>query len=325
MGSLKSLNDVDKRVHLLLTSSNLAEIYVYDTLKSRCNATLESVVEVNSSSTFKGMLELVNVQPNLADNWLFVIKFSKVKSSLKKVLGIFESTSSVFLLKVDSYKEFKEAKEMYSSINDLYLESIRKNDVMDLLRDYKVSPKVKDFVASSYYRDPEKVFELCKELKNGAVVETSKDVVKLCGESMGSIQKFTLQLLEDAPKTEMFLKRSYKKRVSTLCDLCDTFSPRTAYNYIRSSVKDVLHIKMLYLEGVIYDRITDLPECFDEKKLAKYNYKLKSIAEGISYDRILHLYNTMGSFGRWYTSQDGIMFLYKYYLELIDENVKGVA
>lgn len=317
MGSLNDLNNEEKRVHLLLTSSNLAEIYVYDTLKGRCGATLESVIEVNNASDFKGMLELVNIQPNLAINWLFVIKYSKVKSQLKKYKGIFSSDTSVFLIKVDNYKDFKEAKEIYSLVNDLYLESIKKNDVMDLLRGYKLSPVVKEFVASSYYRDPEKVFTLYNELKNGAIIENSKDVVKLCGESMGSIQRFTLQLLEDSPKTEMFLKRSYKKRVNTLYDLCNAFSARTAYNYIKSSVKDILYIKILYLEGKIYDSIRDLPECFDEKKLVKYNYRLRDITQNISYDRILYLYNMLNNCGKWYNNQDGIAFLYSYYLDLI--------
>lgn len=324
MGNLKSLTDVDKRVHLVLTSSNLAEIYVYDTLKSRCKATLESVLEVKNASSFKVMLELVNVQPNLADNWLFVIKYSKVKASLRKCIGIFESNTSIFLLQVDNYKDFKEAKEMYQSVNDLYLDSIRKEDVMDLLRKYEISPRVKDFVASSYFKEPEKVFALKKELDNGAMVETPKDVVKLCGESMGSVQKFALQLLEDKPKTVNFMKRSFKKRVSTVCDLCDTFGSRTAYNYIKSSIRDILYIKMLYLEGAIYDKIRELPDCFDEKKLVRYNYKLRTISNDIPFNRIMHTFNRLNEFGKWNNKSDAILFLYKYYLELI-ENAEEVA
>lgn len=323
MGSLKALTEVDKTVHLLLSSSNLAEIYVYDTLKEKCNATLESIYNITNASTYKGMLELINIQPNLADKWLFVIEYGKVKNQLKKNMGIFQSSTSNFLIKVKNYKEFKEAKDLNKSgvvINDLYLESIRRYEVTDLLRDFNISPKVRDFISSSYYRDPEKVFLLRNELKNGAVIKTSKDVIKLCGESMGSIQKFVFQLLTDDPKTPMFLKRSYKKRVSTLCDLCETFSSRTAYNYIRSSIKDILYIKMLYLEGKIYDNIRELPECFDEKKLSKYNFYLQNIANNISYHRILMLYNQMGMYGRWNNSQDGIMFLYDYYLSLIYKN-----
>ena len=319
MGDLKGLTDKMKNIHLLLTSSSLAEIYVYDTLKERCKATLESVYEVNSSSTFNGMLELVNVQPYLAECWLFVIDYKKVRGALKKNLGIFKSESSVFLIKVGTYKDFKDFMELKVSVNDLYLEVIKKLDVYDLLRGYPVSQKVKDFVVASYYRDPEKVFTLVNELKNGLQVESQRDVVKICGESSGSIQKFAIQLLTDEPKTERFLSRSYKKRVATLCDLCDTFGVRTAYNFLRACINDLIQIKVLYLNGVIYDRIRDLPECYDEKRLARYNYYLKTIAEEVSYTRLLSLYEDIGAYGRWLSSQDGVLFLYKYYLGLLEK------
>ena len=324
MGSLKALNDKLKNTHMLLTSSNLAEIYVYDTLKSRCNATLESILDINSMSMFKSMLELVNVQPNLADNWLFIVDYSKVKSLIKKNMGIFQAKTSVFLIKVNSYKEFKEVKELEMPVNDLYLESIRKVEVYDLLRGYNISQKVKDFVASSYFKDPDKVFVFLNEVKNGAVVETTKDVVKICGESSGSIQKFVLQLLTDSPNTDRFLYRSYKKRVNSLCDLCDAFGTRTANNFIRATIKDIMSIKILYLNGVIYDRVVNIPDCFDEKKLMRYNYCIKVITGGISYSRILFLYQMLEQYGKWKTSQDGILFLYKYYIDLIeDKNVNN--
>ena len=174
MGALKDLQDPAKSVHLLLTSSNLIEIYVYDTLKARCNATLESIIDVNSTSTYRYMLELVNIEPNLADKWLFVLDYKKIKGSLKKNLGIFQSEVSVFLIKVDNYKDFKEVKELGVFLNDLYLDVIRRNDVYYMLGKYKISQKVIEFVVNSYYRDPEKVFVLKKELENGADILASR-------------------------------------------------------------------------------------------------------------------------------------------------------
>lgn len=322
---LKDLKDVNKNVHLLLTSYNLVEIYVYDVLKKRCNATLESIIDVNNTSSFRTMLEYVNVQPNLADYWLFVIDYSKVKSQIKKNMGIFQSETSVFLLKVSNYKDFKEfMQECNVTVNSLYLNVIRRGDVYDLLRPYNLSEKVKEFVATSYYKDPEKVFILQKELKNGISISKPKDVISLCGESTNSIQKFVMQLLLDTPKTKLFLKRGYKKRVNTLYTLCETFNPRTAYNYIRATVKDILYIKMLYLEGRIYDKIRDLPECYDEAKLSRYSFMLKTISQGIEYEKILSLYSMLTNEGKWYSVQDGISFLYKYYLGLLDLNKEAV-
>lgn len=320
MGKLKYISSLEYNTHLLLTSSNLAEIYVYDTLKSYCGATKDSVYDIDSSRSFKLMLELVNMQPNLADKWMFVIRYAKVKSLIKNNISVFESITSEFLIMVDSYKDFKEFKELNIPVNDLYLESIKKSDVMDLLYGFELSYATKEYIASSYFKDPDKVFLLVKELSNGALILSPKDVVKICGESMGSIQKFVIQLLTDEPKTERFMSRSFKKRVSAVSNICDSFGSRKTYNFIRSSIKDVLYIKMLYMQGVIYDRIAYLPEGFDEKKLSKYNFYLKAISERISYSRIIYLYNIISSFGRWNTEKDGVLFLYKYYIELINNN-----
>lgn len=320
MSYLKSLSDKDKNTFLLLTSSNLAEIYVYDSLKKRCNATLESVYDINTLNSYKNMLELINVQPNLADEWLFVISYDKVKNNIKKSLGIFQAKTSAFLIKVKNYKEFKEVKELGIPLTGLYLDTIRRNDVADLLNEFTLSKKVVDFIAYSYYKEPEKVFTIYNELKNGAVIDTTKDVVKLCGESQGSIQTFVIQLLEDSPKSMMFLKRNFKKRVNSVYTLCDTFGSKTAFNFIKSIVKDILYIKMLYLEGVVYDKIRDIPECFDEKKLSRYNSCLNIITNDISYDKILYLYNKLNETGNWYKIQDGVLFLYNYYLDLINKN-----
>lgn len=317
MGSLSKLLDTETTVNMLLTSSDLAYLYVYDTLKGRCKATLESVLLVDSKASFKAMSEMVSMQPNLADKWLVEINYSKVKAQLKATLGILQSETAVYLIRVRTYSEYKEVKELYAGINDLYLNVIKRQEVMDLLRPFRLSEDLKGYVASAYYNDPERVFVLRKELQNGAEVKNSKDVAKLCGESMGTVQRFAIQLLSDEPKTEMFLKRSYKKRVKTVCDLCDSFTSRSAYNFLSAVLKDILYIKMLYLQGVIYNRIEDLPEAFDEGKLAKYGYYLKDISEGISYERILWVYSELRNFGRWNTSQDAVSFLYKFYLALI--------
>lgn len=324
MGALSKLTDENFNVHLLLTSSDLAEIYVYDILKARCKATLESVLTVNTRSEFKGMSELVSMQPNLAEKWLVVMDYTKVKTQLKAAMGVLQSETAIFLLKVKNYAEFKELKKLYPQMNDIYLNSIRRYEVVDLLRPYQLSTSLQSYVATAYFNDPERVFTLVRELKNGAVVQSSSDVVALCGESMNSIQKFTMLLLTDTPKTQMFLKRSYKKRVSNVCDLCETFTCETAYNFISSALKDIMYIKMLYLQGVIYDRVYDLPEAFDESKLARYGFYLKEISQGVSYERILWVYSELRNFGRWKTTQDAVLFLYKFYLALIDK-AKGVA
>ena len=316
MGSLRYLKSRENNVHLLLTSSNLAEIYVYDELKSVCGATIDSVVEVTNRATFTNMLKLVNMQPLLAEKWLFVITYKAgIKQLVKKYEGIFQSDTAIFLVKVENYKDFKEFKGVVRSVNDLYLNTIGHGDVSYLLNGYKLSQSVIEFIEKSYYRDPEKVFVLMRELNSGAVVGTNRDVVKICGESTGSVARFAMLLLNEMPSSAQGLKRVYSKRVKLLVDLCESFGTRSTYNFLVATMKDILNIKVLYLQGIIYDSIRDLPEGYDEKKLARYNMYLKRIIQDLTYESILRLYIALSSCESWRTPQDGVLFLYDYYLK----------
>ena len=161
---LKDLKDTNKNVHLLYSPSSMCEMYVYDTLKGLYEANLDSIYTINSKSTFNSMLELINIQSYVSLKWIFVLEYAKVKSLIKKYVHLLSAPTSCFLFKVKSYAEFKEFKEVYPKCNDMYLSILRKNDILFLLDGYALSPKLVDFVASSYRRDPEKVFILKEKL-----------------------------------------------------------------------------------------------------------------------------------------------------------------
>ena len=312
MGTLRELEG-SKNVHMLITSSTAVEMYVYDKLKEQCHASLESVLTVNSKSSFSEMLELVGMQSYLSDKWLFVIEYSKVKASIKANVGIFESEEAEFLIKVNTYRDFKEFKELLPSVNDLYLSFIRRNEVMYLLSKYNLSQKDIDFVAKSYSREPEKVFLFKKELDNGLVVNSQRDIVKLLGESTGSITSYALALLRDFPTTEKGFKTVCRNRIKTGKDLCEAYGVSSFKNFLMATIKDFIYIKELYMQGTIYNSIRDLPEVFDEKKLSKYNVYLRTLVNDISYSRLVSLYSKLRESGRWVRNSDLLMFIYDYY------------
>lgn len=312
MGTLRELNG-GKNVHMILTSSSAVEMYVYDTLKSVCNASLESVFEVNTKSDFMEMVELCGMQSYLSDRWLFVIDYSKVKNSLKSSIGIFESEEAVFLIRVNNYREYKEFKELLPVVNDLYLTFIRKNEVMYLLQGYNLSQRDIDFVAKSYSKDPEKVFILKKELENGLEINSQKDIVKLLGVSTGSITSFAMSLLRDFPKTEKGFKIVCRNRLKTARELCEAYGVASFKNFLTATVRDFIYIKELYMEGAIYNSIRDLPEVFDEKKLSRYNFYLRSLSSDVSYSRLVYLYCMLRESGSWSDVFDMLEFIYEYY------------
>lgn len=312
MGSLRDLADSNKNVHILLSSSNLSELYVYDTLKAKCNANVDSIFNIDSKSSINEMLELVNLQPFTADKWLFVLDFKKAKSVIKDKKGIFESSTSEFLIKVKDYKEYKEAKELLGNVNDIYLSFIRFYDTEFLLKDYNIPPKLIGFISKSYSSDPEQIFALREELNNGRVIERRKDIIDICGVSAGSLNSYALTLLKDFPKTDKGRKIVCKNRIGVAYELAETYGFSKMRNFLLACVKDILDIKQLYMVGTIYDRIENLPDCYDTKRLSRYKSMLNIIIE-IPYSRILNLYLCLKQSGNWYKDIDMVSFLYLYY------------
>lgn len=320
MGTLRELSS-DKNVHLLITNSNLVEIYVYDTLKKNCKATLESVYEVGNRSEFMGILELVGMQPYLAEKWLFIIDYSKLKALVKQYKDILHVNTSCFLFTAKNYSDFKEFKELYPAVNDLYLSIIRQSDVVFLLRPYKLSSNMVEFIAKSYGRDPEKIFILLKELEEGLEVETQRDIVKVCGIGSGSVASFVLSLLNDSPTSNRGLNRVLKNRIQKANELIGAYGVSSFRNFLVSTVKDILDIKILYMEGIIYKSIRGIPECYDEKKLSRYNMYLKKITEEIPYDRIIRLYLCLKGSGKWKDKSSMVQFIYDYYGGYCDADI----
>lgn len=313
MGTLRNLTSEDKHVHMLITNSNLAEMFVYDTLKTKCKADSESVYRIEKASEFKEMLELVGMQAYMADRWLFVINYSKFKTQLKNHKGILDSDTACFLITVKNYADYKDFKQLYPQVNDMYLSFMRESEIGYLLHPFEVSQKNVDFIARSYGRDPERVFELLRELKTGAKITSQKDIVKICGASAGSIAHFAMSLLKDAPDTEKGEKTVIRNRVKQAEELVNAYGIKTFKNFLVSTVKDMIDIKTLYMEGVIYKSIRDIPECYDEKKLSKYNYYFKRITEEIPYGRLVRLYVSLKQEGTWYSKSQMLHFLYNYY------------
>lgn len=296
-----------------MATSGIVDLYIYDKLKEVCKASLDSVIEVKSVSQFNNMSDVINMSPFIADRWLVIIDYKSVASVLEKKKGVLNVPTACFLIRVKNYKEFKKVKEMLPNVNDLYLTLIRSNEVSYLLKPFNgISESLIDFVAKSYSREPEKVFELRKELQMGLEVKDRRSIIKLLGASSGSINYFALQLLKEHPTTERGIKTIYRNRVRSAYDLCQAYGISTFRNYLLTAIRDIIAIKEMFLSGEIYNKINNVPDCFDEKRLSKYNFYLDTIKE-IPYSRMMNLLVSLKKCGVWRTQIDMIQFLYYYY------------
>ena len=315
MGSLANLSDKSINLHLVMSDSDGVNLYIHDTLKGVYETGVDGIFSVKTKSDFKAMLELLNIPPLTADKWVFEIEYKKLKPLMEKKLGIFESSTACFCVYVDKYVDFKEFKGKFNNCNDLYLSVLRRSEVLFLLEGYDIPEKVRDFVASAYTRSPDSVFELIGQLNQGITVENSRDVVRLVGAGLGSVSSFAFLLLADPPRTERGLRRVYSKRVKAGLDLIGAYGVRSFRNFLSATVYDILQLKVLYLEGKVYDKVRDLPDCYDEKKLSRYNMYLDKIGSEIPYERILRLYSMLQTEDNrvWDSVGGFIGFLYGYY------------
>ena len=94
MGKLQGIS-LDNSITLLFTNSSKAEMYVYDKIKEACSATRESVYEIGTKKDFMDMLELINLQPFLAEKWIFILDYKKaVKAMCKAQKGVLRAETS---------------------------------------------------------------------------------------------------------------------------------------------------------------------------------------------------------------------------------------
>lgn len=325
MSSLKDLDTFGEAVQVVLlqTPADALRLFIQDKLKDTFNCDSNSIIKVENKKGLSEIGGLLEVYPFLAKKWLFIIELDKVGNLAEVSKLIDRNVTGVFLCVSERYGTFKRFKEFNKDTNgfvDLYLSSLRFND-MTYLYDYfvpeenRLSSKLYSYVANSYSNDITAVFDLFRELSQGTKFESTSDITSVCGIGGNTIEYFIMSLLKDAPKTEKGIKSTIKNRVKLGYDLSEVYSWDKLWAYSNNCIKSFSDIKMLVISGEVYKSIRQLPQGYDEKKLSRYGryiYKLKDIP----YSRVLRLRYMLGD-TRWQSEIDFLDFVYKYYCETV--------
>lgn len=310
---LNNLMDEGYTVHLEYCNSSLLDMFVYDRLKECCEAGLDSIVEVENTSRFNEMLDLLNMQSFMSKRWLFVLTYKKVKKLVEKHKGIFTTKTSCFLIRVDGYKEFLEVKKLIPQArNDMYLASLNFTDTMFLLRGYSLSDVNLRFVFTAYSREPDKIMLLRQKLDEGYEVTDKKSITEICGESQSTISSYVMSLLSIQVKSEIGARRSLRRKIIDGISLCRIYTPGTLRNFMISELRNMIHIKQMYLNADVYKEIREVPDCFEGNNLSRYNGLLSTIIK-MPMNTLVKLFIALESSGRWYREVDLVSFLYSYY------------
>lgn len=315
---LKDLVDKTLNYHTVMCDSGKLDLLVYNLLKQACNGNKDTIFYVNKKSDVEEMLDLSLIMPYSADQWLFIVNYNKVKRHRRKLIEFIKAktVSSKVLVSFDKYADFKKFNDdLGALVNSMYLKTLRKDDMAFLFRNTKLGKDLKEFIFYSYRSEVEKVMSVLDYIKDGHSVKTRKDITELVGVSTGSIQHFIFQLLGKPPKTEKSRERIIKNRSYILSELAKVYGVRGIKTILTNSVKDILDIKTLYLSGVVYKSLTNIPEGYDSKRLLRYRVFFGKIID-IEYSRILELYLLLYNEGAWSNELDLYKFLYIYYRNL---------
>lgn len=315
---LARLKDEEVNYHAAIVDSGKLELYLEDTLREVCGAKSSSVFYIDSKEGVDQLKDHGLVFPYEAKQWLFIVRYDKVKryrqTLLKIVKARFDSSKILFLF--EKYIDFKKfSDDVGSSLNSMYLKNLNRQDVVALFDDVSIPRDLLLFTYQSYRTEPEKVMQVREHLLNKGTFSSRAEITKLIGISAGSAEQFVFQLLGTIPKNEKSQVRMIKNRLQVLEELAKVYGYGKLRAILQATTKDVLDIKTLYLTGVFYDKLGQVPEGYDSKRLSRYKFRYSNIIQ-ISYTRILDLYLLLYNSPRWSTSLDSSRFLYTYYRNL---------
>lgn len=317
------LSELDKgvkqmRVMLLQTSSKALEMYLYDFIRGSLSSTRDTVLQVNSKRDFRRIKEIYNIQPPYAERWLVQVDLGKIGKGVKELVDIIsDSTTVCYMCVADTYvqyKTFKEASSKIEGVFDFYINTLRRKDFLYLYKklvpsDCTLSKTLYDYVVQSYSADIGAVFDLFTSLRNGVKFNTRGDIAEVCGVGRNSVESFAFSLLKDLPMTEKGLKKVIKNRISAGVELAEVYGWgkfNKALNFCLSALVD---IKELQISGVVYKRLANLPQGYDERRLSKYQRYLWRI-EKIPLSRILRLKVCFSN--RWFNKVDFLNSMYAF-------------
>lgn len=329
--SLLTLDEKDLSIVLVQTPSDMMKIFIQDKIKEKYKNTNDSSMTIQTKKDFSESLIQAGVQPFGAVKWFFLLDNDKVKLTAKDITSIKENNSSgVYLIFVSNYPTYKRFKTAigkdYDGFVDLYITRLRRNDFLYLYdyyvpEDNKLTKSLYDQVVQNYSSDLDAVFKLFKALKSGEEVKNQKDITAICGVGGNTIESYAVNLLKDPPTTERGVATVLRNRIKLGVDLGSIYGYNKFWSYTVNCVKSFSDIKMLTISGVVYKRLTELPECYNEKRLGKMNRYLW-VLKDIPYSSIIRL-RYMLSRQRWRNESDFVAFIYNYYYAEIKEVVKN--
>lgn len=325
---LADLNS-EKSVVLFYSNSSLAYDYVYDKLRHRAKATRDTVFSVKTAKQFDEMMEMVVYPPMQGEKWVFQVDLTRLDSKFRKVLKNLVGVETAYIIaKAKNWDQFSKLSGT-AGVVDLPLSYMNADNVSFLLSRY-VSHDDIYFIARNYPTDT--VFEIfmyaLRVCVNGKKSLTRKEIIGEFGSGVSSARDLVFNLVKDFKGSERSQKTQIKNRLKELNSLIEINGVRRTYNTLLREITNFMIIQELYLTGVIYKSLKQIPPGtgYNEDllhSLGKYQYSLQRILD-INFNRLVFLHVEITE-NRWTSKADVLEFVYRYYNKRTDlkEKIRG--
>lgn len=318
------------KVLIFQTSSTKINIFVTDKLKKLFGSNQDTMRDLADKKDMKVIKEIYNVDPYLSDRWLVTVQLGKFGGKYKELIDLIINSTTVFFICIaESYRVFKGFKEALNKFRvqqvcDLYLTYLKSSDFHYLYRELvpetnRMPNAIADYVCQSYGADIDAVLDLFNVLQEGTPVTTRRDVSDICGIGGNSVDSFIFSLIKNPPTSAKGAMTVIKNRLQAGDDLAQVYGYTSFYNQLSACVKQLVDIKMLVLSGVVYKRITEVPNGYDEKKLPRYQKYIWRLRD-IPLSRLLRLKIFLGTTA-WKSGVDLMQSIYGYYKDIIQYEV----
>lgn len=316
-------------VVLVQTPCTKLSMFIEDKVKRHYQCNNDSSLSVVIKKDIKRVKQVMHTTPPFSQRWFVSIDIDKLKD--KGLVEIIKDSSScVFFCtcnKYSTFKQFKDSLKGVEEVYDFYINYLRRADFIYLYdafvpKDKGLSKPLFDYVVQGYSGDIDAVFTLILALNEGREFKNRKDISDLCGMGGLTVESYVFQILKPLSTTEKGIKKVLNNRVRASYELAQSMGISKFYNYLCNCVTNLIRLKTLMIDGTVYKVVCNLPDCYDEKVLARYQRYIWRLRE-IPLSRLLTLRQILG-YSRWQYDVDILGFVYRYYSVSYKENMKLV-
>lgn len=330
---LQLLDRIHPEVDTLVICTDVALLryYIQEKLEVQYNINKNYSIVCETGVLYKKVKNDALVAPMLGDKWLLIVNLDKV--GFESVLSLlnYGNGNSITLIFTEKYINYKKLvnsdkyKDYKQTIQTMYLMRFDIEDIAYLHKNMlntpqstRLSDDVLTLLCKNYRYDVDKVMDLFTRMRIGLKIESKQDLINeigLGGVTAASLTVDLLRLFPDNSSTERRISNAIRKYTEMAYDLSAKQDFRQIFNQIRSTLCNIMLVKMLTVNGK-YRRISrDIPEGYAEqakriKSLWRFDYAIRN---EISIDRVLSMLSILNSVPESFDYEARLMtFLHSY-------------